>query len=202
MERLAKTSFIKDFYLAGGTALALIIGHRQSIDFDFFSYDKFSPIKVLDNLQEILNKDEIIEVKEQDEGTLIVFVNNVKISFFYYNHKLLDSKINAMQNISLASLKDIFAMKLIAISQRGTKKDFIDLYFLLKEKFTISDAVDVLNQKYEKVKFNKLHILKSLTYFNDANLDPDPIMLKDISWKDIKEKIGSETEGFLKKLVK
>lgn len=201
MERLAKTNFIKDFYLAGGTSLALLIGHRQSIDFDFFSYEKFSPIKVLNSLQEILNQDEIVEVKDQDEGTLIVFVNNVKISFFYYNHKLLDSKIKAMDNIYLASLKDIFAMKLIAISQRGTKKDFIDLYFLLNEGFTILDATQVLNQKYEKVKFNKLHILKSLTYFDDANLDPNPKMLKDVSWKDIKERISSETEGFLKKLI-
>ena len=160
MERINGCEFINDFYLAGGTALALLIGHRQSIDFDFFSNTKFSNLKILDSLNEILKDDEQIEIKEQDEDTLILFINNVKLSFFFYSHKLLGEKITILNNINLASLKDILAMKLIAISQRGTKKDFIDMYFLLKNNFSLSNAVNVLNEKYDKVKFNKLHILE------------------------------------------
>lgn len=201
MDRVDGCNFIKNFYLAGGTALALLIGHRQSVDFDFFSLEKFSGAMILEELQKILIGDECIEVKEQDSGTLILFINNVKISFFYYNHRLLSDTSKILNNINLASLEDIFAMKLIAISQRGTKKDFIDLYFLLKSGFTIADTVDVLNKKYEKVKFNKMHILKSLVYFGDANMDLDPRMLKDVSWKDMKEYIKTESESFLKTLV-
>ena len=152
MERINGCEFINDFYLAGGTALALLIGHRQSIDFDFFSNTKFSNLKILDSLNEILKDDEQIEIKEQDEDTLILFINNVKLSFFFYSHKLLGEKITILNNINLASLKDILAMKLIAISQRGTKKDFIDMYFLLKNNFSLSNAVNVLNEKYDKIK--------------------------------------------------
>ena len=201
MERISGCEFINDFYLAGGTALAFLIGHRQSIDFDFFSSTKFSNLKILDALNEILKDGEEIEIKEQDDDTLILFINNVKLSFFYYSHKLLGEKINILDNISLASLKDIFAMKLIAISQRGTKKDFIDMYFLLKNNFSIANAVNILNEKYDKVKFNKLHILKSLSYFDDANMDANPKMIKDVSWKEVKEFIEKEVNKYLKNLV-
>lgn len=201
MERINGCEFISDFYLAGGTALALLIGHRQSIDFDFFSNTKFSNLKILDSLNEILKDDEQIEIKEQDKDTLILFINNVKLSFFFYSHKLLGEKITILNNINLASLKDILAMKLIAISQRGTKKDFIDMYFLLKNNFSLSNAVNVLNEKYDKIKFNKLHILKSLTYFDDANMDANPKMLKDVSWKEVKESIEKDVNNYLKNLV-
>lgn len=199
MEKIDGTNWIKDFYLAGGTALALQLGHRQSIDFDFFSQTKFSQTKILDSLYEITKK--TAEIKEQDDGTLILFIENIKLSFFFYKHPLLNDTIKILNNIYLAGLKDIFAMKLIAISQRGTKKDFIDLYFLLQNGFKIQDTVTVLNEKYSHVKFNKLHILKSLLFFDDAENELDPIMIKDFSWKDVKEFIEINSKNFLKTLI-
>lgn len=199
MEKISGIDFIGDFYLAGGTALALLLGHRQSIDFDFFSKEKHSPLKILDALGAVTN--EKIEIKEQDEDTLIAFINNVKVSFFFYKHKLLDDTIKIKENISVANLKDIFAMKLIAISQRGTKKDFIDLYFLLKNGLSISDSINILEKKYENIKFNTLHILKSLLYFEDANNDLMPLMLIDTSWEEVKSYITKEAQGFLDKVL-
>ncbi len=201
MERIDGSNFIRDFYLAGGTALALLLGHRESVDFDFFSEKRYNASKILDELKSMLLDDEAIEIKEQDADTLIIFINSIKISFFFYNHKLLDSKIKLLDNIKLASVKDIFAMKLIAISQRGTKKDFIDMYFLLNNGFEMFDAVQVLNEKYEKVKFNKLHILKSFSYFDDADLDAEPKMLKKVSWQEVKNYIQNKAKSFLKELV-
>ncbi|MGI6680086.1 MAG: nucleotidyl transferase AbiEii/AbiGii toxin family protein, partial [Bdellovibrionota bacterium] len=178
-----------------------LLGHRESVDFDFFSEKRYNASKILDELKSMLLDDEAIEIKEQDADTLIIFINSIKISFFFYNHKLLDSKIKLLDNIKLASVKDIFAMKLIAISQRGTKKDFIDMYFLLNNGFEMFDAVQVLNEKYEKVKFNKLHILKSFSYFDDADLDAEPKMLKKVSWQEVKNYIQNKAKSFLKELV-
>jgi len=93
--------------------------------------------------------------------------------------------------IKIADEKDIACMKIDAISSRGSKKDFIDLYFLL-EKYSLPELISFFEKKYSAIEFNKLHILKSLTYFKDAEDEPMPIMIKNTNWADVKKKIIKE----------
>ncbi|MEI7426072.1 MAG: nucleotidyl transferase AbiEii/AbiGii toxin family protein [Candidatus Moraniibacteriota bacterium] len=188
MAKIAKLDFIDKFYLAGGTALAVQIGHRESVDLDFFSYTKFSVHK----LKQELSIAGILAVDYEDEDTLVGMLDDVKISFFHYSYEQSYVLVK-FEDIFLASEQDIAAMKLDTISARGSKKDFVDIYFLLK-KYSLNQLVEFFENKYKNIQYNKLHILKSLVYFDDANGDPDPLMLVDFDW--------NETKSFIEKIVK
>jgi hypothetical protein len=111
---------------------------------------------------------------------------------FYYNYSLLFPLIK-FGGIKLADERDIAAMKIDAISSRGNKKDFIDLFFLL-EKYSLTELIDFFEKKYKDIEYNKLHIFKSLVYFNDAESEPMPIMIKKAEWETVKEKIKAEVK--------
>lgn len=178
----------KNFYLAGGTGLALQLGHRLSEDLDFFSGSDFIS-------QDILNFLPAKEVKIIDEtdNTLHLFLREQKISFLKYPYRLLENFIY-YKGCPLASYLDIALMKLIAISQRGAKKDFVDLYTVLKKKnLKLEYLLGLLEEKYQ-IKYSYLHILRSIGYFQDAENDPMPLMrrktgfseLSDDEWEEIK----------------
>ncbi|OGI28680.1 MAG: hypothetical protein A2288_00800 [Candidatus Moranbacteria bacterium RIFOXYA12_FULL_44_15] len=172
-----------EFYLAGGTALAIHLGHRESVDLDWFCQKSFSNSKVKKNLEET-GKFELIS---EEEGTINGLLDNIKVSFFKYDYDLVFPLVSS-KNINLADERDVAAMKIDAISSRGSKKDFIDLFFLLK-KHTLEDLLDIFSKKYKNIKFNKLHILKSLAFFEDAESDPMPVMLQSADWISIKNSI-------------
>ena len=117
-------------------------------------------------------------------GTNLGRLDDVKFSLFYYQYPLLEKPIK-FKNIDIASIADIGAMKVAAISERGTKRDFIDLYFIL-QKIQLSNILDFYEQKYKKLASNLIHIKKSLVYFEDAEDEDVPDMLKQISWKKVK----------------
>ena len=192
LEKVKKCKFIGDFYLVGGTALAIQLGHRESIDLDFFSRKLFSVSDIEKELsligKYILNK--------KDEKTLDGILDGVKISFFYYDYDQLYPFVK-FSGIKLADEKDIACMKIDAISSRGSKKDFIDFYFLLK-KYSLTELISFFEKKYSNIEFNKLHILKSLTYFKDAENEPMPIMIKNVDWVDVRKKIIEETKKIVK----
>ena len=167
LERLKKSVLSNNlFYLAGGTGLAIILAHRKSYDFDFFSKDQFSTEKLLEIIVKSFEEDEVI-LSEIKEDTLIVFLNNIQVSFFQYNYPLLKNLIKK-DGLYIASLEDILAMKVIAIIQRGTKKDFIDLWTIIKEKkYSLQDIFIFCKTKYGKA-FSESIALKALTYFKDA----------------------------------
>jgi hypothetical protein len=181
--KISQAGFISDFYLAGGTALAIHFGHRESIDLDFFSQKEFSLTKIKNELS-MLGSFTLIS---EEEGTLHGLLDEVKISFFYYPYPTLFPFIE-FEKVPLADERDIASMKIDAISSRGSKKDFIDLYFLLK-KYSLNEILEFFEKKYDQIQFNRLHILKSLIFFEDADKEPEPIMLKNISWDKIKGKI-------------
>jgi len=189
LEKLHKEKILKDFYLAGGTALALQYEHRKSIDLDWFNQKDFNT----DKLKRKLSQFDKIIIESEEKNTLNLILSGVKLSFLNYPYKLLFPLIN-WQNIKLADERDIACMKLSAISSRGSKKDFIDLFFILK-KYSLPELLKLFDKKYQNIKYNKLHILKSLTYFNDADNEPMPIMLKKINWKEIKEYIKTKTKN-------
>ncbi|MGE5341277.1 MAG: nucleotidyl transferase AbiEii/AbiGii toxin family protein [Candidatus Omnitrophota bacterium] len=180
---IADLEFLKHFYLAGGTACALHIGHRLSYDLDFFSQEKFDPLlitRILENLGDFV-------INYSDNDTLIGNFNNTRVSFIYYKYGLL-KEFSRFLNINIASLQDIGGMKIEAIAARGKKRDFVDLYFILKAlKMELAEFFTLYKKKYENVKYNEPHILKSLTYFDDADNDPDLNMLIIMKWEQVKK---------------
>lgn len=183
LDKISKLDIINKFYLTGGTALALQIGHRESEDLDFFSETTFEPELIQRELETIGS----LESVEISKGTLNCFVDNVKLQFLYYPYPTLEPKVE-WGNISISSKLDIACTKLITISARGSKKDFVDMYFLLGE-YNLSFLLAKLKEKYPKTDYNETHILKSLLYFLDADHQPGPRMHKDINWERVKEKI-------------
>jgi predicted nucleotidyltransferase component of viral defense system len=179
------------FYLAGGTALALQLGHRMSIDLDFFSENNFSVQKITDELKEKGR----LEISSQDEETLNGSLNNIKISFFRYPHKLL-FPTKEYRGVKLADERDISAMKILAISDRGSKKDFVDLFVLLK-KYSLAEILEFFNKKYKDYNYNMLHILKSLVFFSDADLDPEPVFVQPLIWNEVKKYIKQTVDEYI-----
>lgn len=186
LDKIVSSGISAQFYLAGGTALAIHLGHRMSIDLDFFSRSDFSIEKIKKELSLLGD----VVVNDQEDGTLNASLDGVKISFLRYDYAQLYPYI-VFENVNLADERDIAAMKIDASSSRGSKKDFIDLYFLL-EKYSLVELIVFFEKKFSDIKYNKLHILKSLVYFSDAEAEPMPMMLKEVSWQKVKEKISQE----------
>lgn len=182
--------FKRDFYLAGGTALALQIGHRRSIDFDFFSAKKFSSKELMERIKSAFNKYKIEQVQDE-KNTLSVVVNDVKLSFFHYPYPLIFRPKN-IKYIKLASIKDIGCMKLSAIVSRAANKDYIDVYFILQNT-SLRNLLRCAKKKMPELDENL--ILKSLVYFKDVEKEKiEFIADKKINFKTV--------ENFLQDAVK
>lgn len=190
LETLGRMETISDFYLSGGTALALQIGHRESEDLDFFSEVDFEPTKIQKEFEKLGKLDGL----EVESGTLNFFWNGVKIQFLHYPYKLLERKV-VFNGIQISSKIDIACTKLLTVSSRGSKKDFIDIYFLLQE-YDPNLLFEKLKEKYPESDYNQFHILKSLVYFADADDQPSPRMHKKVDWEEIKEEITKKIVAF------
>lgn len=181
LNRLQKLSIFKNYRLVGGTALALQWGHRESIDIDLFGNDFIdseeiiSELKIFDNLK-ILKRGKLIN---------IFVIEGIKVDIVNYNYKWLDEAI-VIDGLTMASPKDIAAMKINAITGRGSKKDFIDLFFLLKH-YSLKDIYSFFEQKYPDGTLFLAY--KSLTYFDDADQQTSPKVYFDTTWEEIKEEI-------------
>jgi len=160
--------------------LSLQLSHRESEDLDFITKTSFNPQLLQQKLSQYGELNNIMV----EEGTLNVFIDGIKLQFLYYPYNLLEAFI-PWNGINLSSVIDIACTKLITISMRGSKKDFIDLYIILQQA-TLKDLFLKLDIKYAKVKYNLPHILKSLVYFEDADIQPMPRMHVDIEWKKVK----------------
>lgn len=191
LEKIRLIGITKQFYLAGGTALALYLGHRESIDLDWFSDQSFSN----DDLKKELSTQGFFELDREDKDTILGILDRVRISFFRYNYGLINPPVD-FEGTKIASEQDIAAMKIDAISSRGSKKDFVDIYFLL-QKYSLGELINFFERKYGGIKFNRLHILKSLVYFDDAEKQPEPIMLKEFDWRKAKATIEIAVKKYL-----
>lgn len=185
---LGKQDFIKRAYLAGGSALALQLGHRRSIDFDFFTDQEFE----LKEVKETLCAVGSYKAQQETPKTIVGEFNRIKFSLFYYPYKLISRTIQ-FKGVNLASKSDIAAMKLVAITDRGTKKDYIDLYFLANKCFPLEKMFDYYDKKYHNFEVNKLTLLKALQYFDDAERSEMPQMIEKINWKELKKFFQRET---------
>lgn len=178
LKRLIQEPFLSKARLVGGTALALQYGHRMSVDLDFFG--------------NIENDSQLIKNVLRNIGTLSVFketanikiysVDGIKVDFVNYTYPWIDSAIEK-DGLRLASPKDIAAMKINAVEGRGTKKDFIDMYFLLKH-YTLKQILTFYAEKYPEN--SQFRALMSLTYFEDAEDELMPKMFSNVEWEDMK----------------
>ncbi|OCK50846.1 hypothetical protein BA768_18505 [Chryseobacterium sp. CBo1] len=184
LNNIMKSDFFSDFILVGGTALALQIGHRNSIDIDMFGNSIIDEDAFIDEL----NRFGKVEKLQKTKNILIVSVNNIKVDFVNYHYPLLEDFKN-IDGVRMASKKDIAAMKLNAISGRGSRKDFIDLFFLLKE-FSLEEMIKFYDDKYEDG--SHFLMIKSLTYFEDANFQESPEIFEKFDWEKCKQTITKE----------
>jgi len=182
LDFLSKNNIFKNFYLGGGTGCALILGHRYSFDFDFFSEKKFNSSEMIKKILPLKSLN--LNIEKEEEDTLIFFVKDIMFSFFYYPYKLIENPLY-YKGINIASLSDLGCMKLDTIAGRGKKRDFIDLYFIVK-KIPFEELFSLYIKKY-KIKNNIIHVIKSLTYFEDAEKDPMPRMIKNVKWEKVKK---------------
>lgn len=192
---LGKTDILKNAYLAGGTACALQIGHRVSLDLDFFTDKEFNTEIVLKRLEKLPR----FKLDETARWTILGTFPKVKFSYFYYRYPLIKKTV-VFSKINLVSLEDIAAMKIAAICDRGTKRDFIDVYFLTK-KFSLEKILKFYDQKYALLSNNIFHIIRSLNYFEDAELQQSPKMLIPVSWDEVKNFFKIEVKRIAKKTL-
>lgn len=179
---------IKEAYLAGGTALALQIGHRISVDLDFFTQQEFRETELSTKLASL--------PKFVQDGTAKWTVwgkiGATKFSMFHYKYPLIEKTV-PFEGIQLASLADIAAMKIHAIESRGTRRDFVDVYFLSK-KYSLEEMVGFYNKKYAVSEDSLYSILRALDYFEDAEQEKQmPRMLTSVDWEEVKEYFRKET---------
>jgi hypothetical protein len=177
---------IGSFYLAGGTALALHLGHRLSRDLDFFTSEPFDEERLLADLKDV----ETLSVVSKGRETLHLHIAEIKISFLGYRYPVLFS-FGSFMGIQVADPRDIACMKISAIAGRGSRRDFVDLYVTAKQ-YGLDHLLDLFKKKYSQINFNLIHALKSLTYFKDAEKEPMPKMLTPISWDEIAEFFSQE----------
>ena len=177
-------NFIQDFYLAGGTALALQIGHRISTDLDWFSVTNHLQVSQRDHIQEVLKSSGKFETVSEQDGLLVTRLNDTDTSFIYQHHPLLEPTVE-YQGIKLACPIDIGLMKLAAITSRGTRRDFVDIY-CMREFISLEDLFELAPKKYtDRPQFLAVAV-RALAYFEDAEQQPLPRMLIPVVWKDIR----------------
>jgi len=196
LRELMHENCLKDFNLVGGTALALQLGHRISIDLDLFTLNDFDTQYILSELGKKFRITEITEYPfsiiqkiEFPNGTQ----NYIKVDIVKYPYKLIKPPI-ILDGIRLLTKEDIIPMKLSTIGSRGSKKDFYDIFFLLKE-FELKEMFKLFEQKFPNV--NYFHIVKSLTDFDDADIELNPKTFVKLSWDEVKNEIQKQVKNMI-----
>ncbi|MHC1777702.1 MAG: nucleotidyl transferase AbiEii/AbiGii toxin family protein [Lentimicrobium sp.] len=184
IKSLQSKPYLNGFYLVGGTALALNMGHRRSIDIDLFSNFDFNPAELLEQI----HQDYSFQLFFTSANTIKGCIGSVNVDILAHRYKLLREP-EMVHGAMLLSFPDIIAMKLNAISMSGQRsKDFIDIYYLLKS-YTLENMMDFYKEKYDQQ--NRAFVLKSLIYFDDVDLSDWPALIENpkLKWADIKKRI-------------
>jgi hypothetical protein len=200
IHQLFQIKELNDFELVGGTSLSLQIGHRTSIDIDFFCQNPFETGQIKECLLEDF-KNQSISFDYEAKNTLVGSIENIKIDFIRHAYPKIN-ETSLIEGIRLCSLEDIAAMKVSVITDNGTRlKDFVDLYYLL-QRFPFKDIIQFYEKKYQSE--NSFHALKSITYFDNLEIrDTNQINFlsdKYISFKQLKSFLVREAENYLNRL--
>ena len=190
LDRLKEQRLLDGFYMAGGTAAALQLGHRKSEDFDFFSPGEHDFEKKAMALAGSVN----FLVSNSGQGALHGLADNIRLSFLVYRYPLLFPTV-LFRGIALADIREIALMKLVAVANRGSRKDFVDLYFICRQVGGLRDLLlDLFPRKFQGRLYSVYHIVRSLQYFDDAEKEPPLDMLQSLSWAELKQFYLSQTE--------
>jgi hypothetical protein len=187
VRRLVSAGLLEGWTLAGGTGLGLQFGHRRSVDLDFFRAEAFDPQRLVGALSRIGS----VTVQSRAPGTLHVVLSRLRLSFLEAQAPLIFPG-TPYRGLLIADPRDIAVMKVLAIGGRGSRKDFVDLYFFLKNGGAIDTVMALLRRRFDNVDYNEYHLLKSLVYFEDAETEPMPRMLHRAPWAEIKKAIIAE----------
>lgn len=191
IKKLMQDTQLNQFYLVGGTALALQIGHRISVDIDLFTNEPFDSVILSAHLKENYGF-----VENLDRGYFLQgSINGIKVDLLKYPYKPAQGLL-MLESIRMVDKADIASMKLSAITNRGRKRDFIDLFFLLNF-YSLKQIITFYTQKFNSETFM---LLQSLVYFDDADGDIDLNMIIDVDWKNVKYKIKKEVQEYLQNL--
>lgn len=183
LNRFSNTPTGAKFYLAGGTALSLQLGHRLSVDLDFFS-----PTEDIPTIRPVLEKALASfqpTLADSAWGNLVYLVQNVRVGFYGYGYDLVAPLVKT-SDARLASIEDIALMKLDALLARAARKDFYDLYFIC-QKISMRQILNLAPKKYPHTRDFEAQSVKRLTYFESAEQDPDPTLLYPVTWNEVKE---------------
>jgi hypothetical protein len=183
----------RGFYLAGGSGLCLRLAHRRSIDIDLFRSLDFDPEQLLDELR--AEGIEPQNVRSQ-RSTLWFDIEGVETSLMSFRYPTLNEPEEGL-GVPVASLADIAAMKIEAITSRGARKDFVDLYFICHEDgFGLSGALDAFERRFASAEPDVLHRVRALTFFDDAEQEPELLMLKPVEWAEVREYFEREARAW------
>lgn len=182
---LGKWASTEGFYLGGGTAVALYFGHRRSVDFDWFTSSAIEdPMVLAGGAREAGLQ---LQNVQTARGTLHGSINGVRVSFFQYRYPQITVPTEwSDYGVRLASLDDLACMKLVTIGQRGSRKDFVDVYILAMRHKPLSEMIALYRRKYSTDDIAR--VLIGLTYFEDAEDEPMPPMLTELSWDEVKRR--------------
>ena len=184
----------RGFYLAGGTGLCLRLAHRRSIDLDLFREHDFEPDALLRELESAGVSTSNVRSKP---STLWLEVAGVKTSLMRFPYPSLSPPEPAIE-VPVASLPDIAAMKVEAIASRGARKDFYDLYFVCTDELGLAGALDAFERRFASANPDIAHRMKALTYFDDAEREPEPLLLRKAAWADVRAYFENEVRALWK----
>jgi len=194
LKELMALPALEKFSLVGGTALALRFGHRSSVDLDLFFHERFDQQAIINTLQETFK--ERFEYKQQHtQFGIFCFIDQIKVDIVQFPHLPIEES-EVIDGIRMYSNADIAAMKIQAILGRGKKKDFWDLYELLK-LFSLQQLIDWHKKKYPN-QMLAISIPHAITYFVDADESETPVSLKGQTWEQIKKSISNTVSDYLK----
>lgn len=189
-----------DFYLAGGTALALRLGHRVSLDLDLFAPKNALGPEQRQALLEALKASGPTKIKEVKDGTCHLDLAGTTVSLFHYDYPII-GRFDSWRGLDVASLEDIAAMKLSAVLGRGSKKDFIDLHELCRG-LGLDRVMATAERKFPLHSDFPLQAARALVYFEDAEKEPMPRMLAAASWEDVKSYFEGSIPAYVKEHLK
>jgi len=187
LKNLMSKPYLDQFFLVGGTSLALQMGHRFSVDLDLFTITDFDQEELLAELR----TDFEVVVEVTSPSIFITRIDEVKVDFVRFRYGLLFPVLQT-DGIRMLEIQDIAPMKLDAVTKRGSKKDFYDIYFLL-QKMPLKEILDLYNEKFQHSTL--FHVIKSLTYFDDAEGQSDPVVFdQSVRWGTVKSSIEKEVK--------
>ena len=189
VRRLVRAGRTSGWMLAGGTGLALQLGHRVSDDLGFFRAGSFDSEELAGGLTPLGR----VVVQNRSAGTLHVTLDGLRVSFLAAEAPLLFPGTR-YRGLVVADPRDIAVMKVIAIAGRGSRKDFVDLFFYLRSGGSLEAVFTMVRRRFTGIDYNEYHLMKSLVFFEDAEREPMPRMLRRVAWTEIKNTIAGEVQ--------